>query len=131
MDDTAGAAEMGVIAAEIGVMIITYLALIILMIVGCWKVYVKANQPGWGCIIPVYNVIVWLQVIGRPLWWIVLLLIPIVGIVFFVIVCLDMAKSFGKGAGYGIGIFFLPFIFLPMLGFGSARYQGPSAASTS
>lgn len=115
----------------IGAMIVMliYLAIIVVTIAGCWKVYVKANKPGWACIIPIYNVIVWLEIVGRPIWWIILLFIPIVSIVVAIIVCIDLAKSFGKGGGYGVGIAFLPFIFLPMLGFGSATYSGPSVRS--
>lgn len=111
------------------IVLLIYLAILVVVIAGCWKVYVKANKPGWACIIPIYNIIVWLEITGRPIWWIILMFIPIVSIVVMIIVCIDLAKSFGKGGGYGIGIAFLPFIFLPMLGFGSAQYQGPSAQS--
>lgn len=114
-------------AAGAGIVGIIYLAIIIVTIIGCWKAYSKAGQPGWSCIIPIYNMIVWLQICGRPIWWFILLLIPLVNIIFFLIVCIDFAKSFGKGAGYGIGIFLIPFVFLPMIGFGSATYEGPSA----
>ncbi len=118
-------------AAGAGIVGLIYLVIIILLIVGCWKSYVKAGQPGWSCIIPIYNIIVWLQICGRPIWWFILLLIPLVNIVIFLIVSIDFAKSFGKGAGYGIGIFLVPFVFLPMIGFGSASYQGPSAGQQS
>lgn len=111
------------------IVMVVYLAILIVVIAGCWKVYVKANKPGWACIIPIYNIIVWLEITGRPIWWIILLFIPIVSLVVAIIVSIDLAKSFGKGGGYGIGIAFLPFIFLPMLGFGDAQYQGPSAQS--
>ena len=114
--------------AGAGIAMLIYLAILIVMIIGCWKSYSKAGQPGWACIIPIYNMIVWLQICGRPIWWFILLLIPLVNIIIFLIVCIDFAKSFGKGAGFGIGIFLIPFVFIPMIGFGSASYQGPSAA---
>lgn len=123
MNESGGGGVAGLI------IMVIYLAILILMIAGCWKVYVKANKPGWACIIPIYNVIVWLEITGRPIWWIILLFIPFVSIVMVFIVCIDLAKSFGKGGGFGVGMAFLPFIFLPMLGFGSASYQGPSAKS--
>ena len=110
------------------VTLIVYLAILLVTIIGCWKAYNKAGKPGWACIIPIYNVIVWLQICGRPLWWFILLLIPIFNIIIFIIICIDFAKSFGKGAGFGIGIFLLGFIFIPMIGFGSATYIGPAAA---
>ena len=53
------------------------------------------------------------------------MLIPLVNLIIFIIVCIDIAKSFGEG--FGLGRLFLGFIFYPILGFGSARYQGPSA----
>ena len=118
-------------AAGGGIVAIIYLAILIVTIIGCWKAYSKAGQPGWSCIIPIYNMIVWLQICGRPIWWFILLLIPVVNIIIFLIVCIDFAKSFGKGAGYGIGIFLIPFVFQPMIGFGSASYQGPSAGQSS
>lgn len=117
-------------AAAGGIILLIYLAIILVTIIGMWKTFSKAGQPGWAAIIPIYNVIVWLQICGRPIWWIILLLIPIVSIVFFLIICIDLAKSFGKGAGFGIGIFLLGFIFIPILGFGSASYAGPSTQSS-
>lgn len=106
--------------------LVIQLAIIILIIASFWKVFTKAGKPGWASIIPIYNIIVMLQIVGRPWWWLLLMLIPIVGLVIAIIVSIDMAKSFGKGAGFGIGLALLGFIFYPILGFGSATYQGPS-----
>lgn len=107
--------------------LLIYLAIFIVIIASFWKVFTKAGQPGWASIIPIYNLIVMLQIVGRPWWWILLLLIPIVSLVIAIIISIDMAKSFGKGTGFGIGLALLGFIFYPILGFGSATYQGPSA----
>ncbi len=109
-----------------GIVSIIYLAIIILIIASFWMVFSKAGKPGWAAIIPIYNIIVMLQIVGRPWWWILLMFIPIVGLVIAIIVSIDMAKSFGKGTGFGIGLALLGFIFYPILGFGSATYQGPS-----
>ena len=98
------------------------------IIASLWKVFTKAGEPGWAAIIPIYNTIVMLKIVGRPLWWLVLMLIPLVSLVIGIIVCIDLAKSFGKGAGFGIGIILLGFIFVPILAFGDARYVGPAAA---
>jgi len=103
------------------------LLIALLLIVAMWKVFTKAGQPGWASIIPIYNIYIWCKIVGRPAWWIILLLIPFVNFVIGIILCIDMAKSFGKGAGFGIGLALLGFIFWPILGFGSAQYQGPSA----
>jgi len=108
---------------------IIYIAVIIIAIAGMWKAFEKAGQPGWAVIIPIYNIIVLLKIVGRPVWWIVLYLIPLVNFVISIIVSIDLAKSYGKGTGYGVGLLFLPFIFYPMLGFGSAQYVGPGGVA--
>ena len=82
----------------------------------------KAGQPGWACIVPVYNIYVMCIIAGKEGWWTVLFFIPIVNIIIGIMVSLGIAEAFGKGAGYAIGLFFLPFIFYPMLGFGDAQY---------
>lgn len=105
------------------------LLIALLLIVAMWKVFTKAGQPGWASIIPIYNLYIWCKIVGRPGWWIILLLIPFVNIIVGIILCIDMAKSFGKGVGFGIGLALLGIIFWPILGFGSAQYQGPSASS--
>ncbi len=108
---------------------IFWLAFTILMIAACWKIYTKAGQPGWACIIPIYNIYIWCKIVGRPAWWIILMLIPFVNFIICIILCIDLAKSFGKGVGFGIGLLLLGIIFFPILGFGSAQYQGPSAGA--
>ena len=99
------------------------LAIIVFVIAGVWKMFEKAGQPGWAAIIPIYNIIVMLQVAKKPVWWVLLYFIPIANIIVAVLVALSLAENFGKSAGFGIGILFLSFIFLPILGFGSAQYQ--------
>jgi Family of unknown function (DUF5684) len=109
----------------------TIIALLIalLVIVAMWKVFTKAGQPGWASIIPIYNIYIWCKIVGRPGWWVILLFIPLVNFIIAIILSIDLAKSFGKGVGFGLGLAFLGFIFWPILGFGSAQYQGPSAGT--
>ena len=104
--------------------ILIMLAFALFMIVSYWKVFEKAGQPGWGVLIPIYNILLLLKIAGRPGWWILLYLIPLVNIVIGIIVCIDIAKNFGKDAGFGIGLAFLGIIFYPILAFGSAQYLG-------
>ena len=101
----------------------------LVLIVAMWKVFTKAGQPGWASIIPIYNIYIWCKIVGRPWWWILLMLIPFVNFIICIILCIDLAKSFGKGVGFGLGLALLGIIFFPILGFGSAQYQGPSAGS--
>ena len=109
------------------VSIIFGLLVALLLIVAMWKVFTKAGQPGWASIIPIYNLYIWCKIVGRLWWWILLMLIPFVNFIVCIILCIDLAKSFGKGVGFGIGLALLGIIFFPILGFGSAQYQGPSA----
>jgi hypothetical protein len=101
-------------------------AIFILIVAGFWKVFTKAGKPGWAAIIPIYNWIVLLDIAGRPIWWIILLFIPVVNIIIPIIVGIDIAQVFGKSSGFGIGLGLLPMIFYPILGFSDAKPGGGS-----
>ena len=103
-----------------------YAAIIVLEVAGWWLIFSKAGRPGWGALIPIYNVYLMCKVAGRPGWWLLLFLIPIVNIVIAIIVGIDIAKNFAKSAGFGVGLALLGFIFAPMLGLGDATYTQPS-----
>ena len=109
----------------LGVGYIIFMLLIAVFYIICyWKVFEKAGQPGWAAIVPIYNIVVLLQIVGKPVWWIILMLIPCVNIVIALLIYLDMARVFGKSTGFGIGLFLLGIVFLPILAFGDAEYQG-------
>jgi hypothetical protein len=106
-----------------GVWSIIYIIWIVLVIVGGWKMFVKAGKPGWGVIIPFYNTYLLCRIAGRPGWWLILFFIPIVNIIIWLIVSLGIAENFGHGAGYGIlWVFFAPIMYL-VLGVGSDQYK--------
>jgi hypothetical protein len=107
-----------------GLFLLILLLIGIIAIICMWVVYSKANRPGWASIVPIYNAVVLLDIVHRPLWWIILFFIPCVDIIILFIVYIDLAKVFGKGTGFGLGLIFLPFIFIPILAFGSAEYEG-------
>ncbi|MEK7615969.1 MAG: DUF5684 domain-containing protein [Patescibacteria group bacterium] len=90
-----------------------------------WKIFAKAGKPGWAAIIPVYNIVVELEIIGKPVWWIILFFIPFVNFVMLIICTNALAKVFGKSVGFTLGLLFLAPIFYPILAFGSAQYRGP------
>jgi uncharacterized membrane protein YhaH (DUF805 family) len=104
------------------------LAILVFLIAAMWKVFTKAGKAGWLILIPIVNVYQLLKIAGRPGWWLILFLIPLVNLIISILVSMDIAKSFGKGAGFGLGLAFLGPIFYPILGFGSATYKGPAAA---
>lgn len=112
---------------EVFVMLL-YIAFIVFIIAAEWKMYEKAGEPGWACIVPIYGTIVLLKIIGKPWWWLLLFFIPFVNIIFAIWAMNLLSKSFGKDEGFTIGLILLPIVFLPILGFGSAEYVGPAGA---
>lgn len=119
------------------------LAVLVITYAGYWKMFVKAGRPGWAGIIPIYNWWVWVDIVERPKWWFWALLgtlllnfIPLVGfvgsiaqLVLWCILCIDMAKRFSRGVGTGLGLCFIPIVFAPYLGFGSAEFDDGSPTS--
>ena len=103
--------------------LLIWLAIAVLVIAGVWKAFAKAGEPGWACLIPIFNLYVMLRIAGKPGWWLLLYLIPGVNLVVTIIVALSIAENFGKGAGFAIGLVFLAPIFWIILGFGSAVYR--------
>ncbi len=114
------------LVARMAFMNIISLVIVVICIASYWKMFQKAGEPGWAAIVPIYNIFMMLKIVGKPWWWILLLIIPFVNIVIGIMVIGLTAKAFGKSMGFAVGMFFLPFIFLPILGFGDAKYVGPS-----
>lgn len=112
-----------------GAFMLVWLAVVVLMIAALWKIFTKAGEPGWAAIVPIYNLIVMLKIAGKPAWWFILMLIPIVNIVIAFLTVDGMAKRFGKGTGFAIGMLLLPFIFYPMLAWGETRYTAAPATA--
>ena len=109
-------------------LIVVYVLLAILLLVSMWKIYTKAGKPGWAFIVPIYNIIVLLEIVGKPWWWLFLLLIPVVNFVFLIWIYNLLSLSFGKDSGFTVGLILLSPIFIPILGLGSAEYKGPAGA---
>ena len=128
-DSGSNAAGNAAAAGIMGAVGIVWLAVAVLMIAALWKIFVKAGEPGWAAIVPIYNLLVILKIVGRPMWWIVLFLIPFVNLIMLFVVAFDLAKVFGKSTGFALGMVFLGPIFYPILGFGSAKYQGAPAVA--
>ena len=116
----------GINGATMGLIVLD-VALIILMVAAMWTVFKKAGEPGWAALIPIYNIMVLLKIAGKPMWWVILMLIPFVNIIVLIIAIVGLARNFGKGAGFALGLVFLAPIFYPILAWGDAQYQ-PQAA---
>lgn len=117
--------------AGVGIVIwLFFLAVIIAFaIVVQWKLFDKAGKPGWASIVPIYNIIVLLEIVGKPWWYLLLLLVPVVNIVIMIMVMIALAQVFGKDSGFAVGLIFLSIIFMAILAFGDAKYLGPQQAT--
>jgi len=130
-DDGSAAAATALLVGFGGVIMIFCLALLVVFLVGMWKVFEKAGQPGWAALIPIYNAYILTQIAGRPGWWVLLMMIPLVNIVIGIMIAIDVAKSFGQSALWGVVLLgLLGGIGYLVLGFGNYRYQGPAALTS-
>ena len=107
-------------------LIVVYLVVIVFYIACQWILVAKANQPGWSVIIPIYNMYIFLKIGGKPGWWILLWLIPIVNIVISILALNAFLKAYGRdGAGPVLLMMFFSFIYLPFLAFSkNVQYVG-------
>lgn len=102
------------------------LIIVVINMIISWKIFVKAGQPGWASLIPIYNIFVLLQIIGKPWWWFFMFFIPSVNVVFVIWATNLFCKSFGKDFLWTIGMFFISFILLAVIAFGDSKYLGPA-----
>lgn len=106
--------------------ILSGISLMSMTIAGYWRLFEKAGEAGWLCLIPVYNLVILFKITGKPLWQLLLLFIPFANLYVWLSVTVNLCKSFGKtGAdSYLLAIFF-NFAYVAFLGFsGDVRYQG-------
>ena len=122
--------DLTTLATLAGTYLSVILFLLAVLLIASWKILIKAGQPGWAALIPLYNIYVYTQVLRRPKWWILLYFfgfVPFVGsLVFLFLSIIDsvrMAKVFGKTPVFGVGLLLLPFIFYLVLAFGSADHD--------
>jgi hypothetical protein len=122
----------GMALAVLFLFIIILLPLLILMIISWWKIFEKAGKPGWAAVIPFYNTVVMLQIANLQMWLLVLLgvflifdgfIASIAGMIFFGLISVQLAKAFKKETIFAVGLFFLPFIFYPILAFSKDQYH--------
>ncbi len=105
------------------IVMLVWLAICLTVIAGIWRVFTKAGEPGWGVLIPIYNLYLLCRIAQRPGWWLILMFVPVVNLIVGIVLSIDIARHFGKGAGFGVGLAFLGPVFYPILGFGNAEYD--------
>lgn len=113
---------MAVIISAIAMNMILFIVLVVPVVLGMWKIFTKAGKPGWAAIVPIYNLIILAEIVGKPVWWAILMLVPCVGVVMNFLLCIELAKRFGKDSGFGILLALFAPIMFPILGFGQAQY---------
>jgi len=95
----------------------------LLIVISMWVVFEKGGESGWKSLVPIYNMYILMEISGKPGWWFLLLIIPFVGVVFYLLSMLALAERFGRGALFGIGLTFLPMFFFPLLAFGGSQAE--------
>ena len=96
--------------------------------VGQWMMYEKAHQPGYAIFVPVWNLIAFLKIVGRPAHHIFFFFIPGYNLYFVVKVWIEICQSFGRYSLLDyIGITLLNGLYLVNLGLSpDIRYVGPA-----
>ena len=112
-----------------------FIAIGLVVVVGMWKTFDKAGQPGWAAIVPFYNLVVMFRIGGQSGWFALSYLlnfIPIIGTLAFLGIIIwnhvNISKRFGQGVGFAIGLVLLAPIFWLILGFGSSKYLAEQPA---
>lgn len=100
-----------------------FLSLWVCYVGSLWLVYSKAGRSGWLIFIPIVNVYVMLRIAGKPGWYLLLLLIPIVNFFVLIFMWIDLGKAFGKGIPFGLGLIFFHWLFVIILAFGQSEYE--------
>jgi hypothetical protein len=123
---TSSAGLVGLIAGAITNLVLA-IVIYVVFVIGAWKVFTKADRPGWWSIIPIWNAVVLLQITGRSGWWVLGYLVPLLNLFVQIRWGIEMAQSYGRGIGFAIGLILLEPLFLVILGFSDVRYLGPAA----
>lgn len=129
-----GAAAAGLLAF-FAAYFLFILVVAIFYVVCTWKIFTKAGKPGWASIIPIYNQIVLLEIVNKPVWWIALFFIPFANIVVSILLAIELARVFGKSDAFAILLILVPIVGYPMLAFDkNVHYKGvaptaPAAAA--
>jgi len=123
-DYGATTSALGFLAGFGIVMWIIGMAIAVFTIICIWKIFTKAGKKGWAAIVPIYNIIVMLEIAELPMWYIALFFVPFANIYAMFKIYIEIAHKFGKSTGFGVGLVFLGVIFMPMLAFGKTEYKG-------
>lgn len=103
--------------------IVTSWILFVWTIICRWKMFQKAGLPGWGAIIPFYNIYLRFKMAGMSGWWVLSLLIAPVFVIAFIVSFFKVAKNFGKSGWFWLWLWLLNPIFIGILAFDKSTYS--------
>lgn len=124
MYDSVGS-EMALGLGALLIPMLISLVVCLILVIAQWKIFTKAGKPGWACLVPIYNMYVLFEIAEGNGVKCFLTLIPLIGFVFPIIATFKLAKAFGYGGLFGLGLLVFPYICWPILGFGNNSYIGP------
>lgn len=104
------------------IMVVFFIGVIIINVVAMFRLFETAGEEGWMSLIPILNMAIMLKINNRPMYWILFMFIPVVGSIIGILMYVEFAQSFNKSALYGLGVAFIPMVFLPMLAFSDPVY---------
>jgi hypothetical protein len=113
---------------EIAAKVVLYpfvLAIMAVVFASMWKIFNKAGRSGWVLLIPIYNLVTLFRIAGKPGWWALLVPVPLVNFFVLLSASVGLARTFGRGTRFGLGILFLGPLFLPLLAFSNLHYRRP------
>jgi uncharacterized membrane protein YhaH (DUF805 family) len=105
---------------------LVWLAVLVFQAAVMWRLFEKAERPGWAALIPIYNAWVYCEICGKPGWWMLAMFVPLLNVVIAILLAFLLAERFGHGIGFGIGLVLLSLIFHAILAFGDSRWTPPS-----
>lgn len=112
--------EQGIIAmlmAMTGMMMVMGLGLYVFFSLALMAIANKTGTAnGWFAWIPILNIILMLQIAKKPVWWILLLFIPLVNIIIAFIIWMAIAEARNKPSWWGIVILLVPVVNLVLIG---------------
>lgn len=122
----AGHAVLGAMLIYVFAVLFVAFVLSVLILIAEWRVFSRGGCPGWAVLVPFYNTYCLFKLLFGNGWLFLLLLVPVVNWILCLVVPFRLSHVFGAGFGFGLGLFFLPAIFMLILGFGRYCYSGPN-----
>ncbi|MCI5057697.1 MAG: S26 family signal peptidase [Flavobacteriales bacterium] len=106
---------------------IVYIAVIGIYFISFYKLFPKAGRNSWEGLVPVYNLFIWMKILKKPWWWVLILVFPGINFLMLIVMNVTTLRFFGLySLKDTLGMIFLPFLYMPKIAFDSnVKYVGP------